>query len=594
MKKLGIFIVALLLMSSFASAGFWDLITGKATGPTIVGTACTSNSQCPSGQTCQACPSGATCTSVKICLAAAGTTPAAPAAVPDDFPLGSSVIELCRYSEGPYGTTAGRGDRYQRAYSKNTLRLVQRDEYTFEATDIKSDGTLTLKVTKEEGVSGPKKGPYTLTLTEDAGKVYFGNFEGFPAGQRLDLVKYPGITEHQYLKSRGTMLGGYNRMDGKCASFLVAPSSWENINLPFDTPFGTVVSTGNGDGIANVQFKNGLRYSVRSTGSLNEDSASTTVVVYSMSNVFDSVEVARDTVNKGESKVIGPLRIQFDGTYRDGSTWRAGLAISDKNAQVAAPAAASAVTPSLVAKTPTVTAQKKPGLMARLFEKKTAANLPAAAPSAAAPAEAATPAGCDIAPAEYSLMVGESIYFNGKKVKLERLESDLVSAGIYVDDEFGVISYSGELNGLNIKVSSVQKRKLAADSSVILVVSCPSSSAIGRPVVPSTGAAGCELVDVGSIEYATKTGNDVCLTKGKKCQWEFWIYHKMFFDSSNGRCDGKVQMDIPYYVFYGCDMHLASGTGVSCQNEFATKDYAEPMAGDTKSPTNPFQVLCCK
>ena len=44
-----------------------DSTTGGS-GSTIEGTACTTNSQCPAGQTCQACPAGARCTSPRLCL----------------------------------------------------------------------------------------------------------------------------------------------------------------------------------------------------------------------------------------------------------------------------------------------------------------------------------------------------------------------------------------------------------------------------------------------------------------------------------------------------------------------------------------------
>lgn len=72
MKKANVILslVALLVMSSFVFA--------DPPGPTIIGTACTADSQCPSGQTCQACPSGATCGSARLCRpTTAGTVPVA-------------------------------------------------------------------------------------------------------------------------------------------------------------------------------------------------------------------------------------------------------------------------------------------------------------------------------------------------------------------------------------------------------------------------------------------------------------------------------------------------------------------------------------
>lgn len=324
MKKIFVLILAALLVMS-------SMVLADPT-PTIVGTACTSDSQCPSGQTCRDCPSGLTCTSAKICLAAAGTTPEVAASPFDDFPLGSSVIELCRYSKGPYGTTAGRGDREPRSNAKYAVNWIQRDRYTFEATDIKSDGTVTLKITKDEGLT-PKYEPSPLTLSGTTGTVTFG-----PAGQEIKLIKNPGITEHQYIERNLNSIG-YNRMDGKCASFLVAPSSWENINLPYDTPFGSVANIERGSPA--VWFKNGERLSVFGTGS-SETATTTTVTVGRVRE-----NIAQDTLNLGESKVIGPFRIKYEGNRRDRSLWVAALVISDKDAQVvAAPAAVAQAAPA--------------------------------------------------------------------------------------------------------------------------------------------------------------------------------------------------------------------------------------------------------
>lgn len=506
MKKLGILIVALLLMSSFASAGFWDLITGKATGPTIVSTACTADSDCPSGQTCGPCPSGATCTSAKICLAAAGTTPVA---VPDDpnFPAGTSIIELCRYSEGPYGTSAGRGERNPRSYAKATLRLIQRDEYTFEATDIKSDGTLVLKVTKEAGAS-PKYGPTSLTL-DTTGTINFG-----PAGQEIKLVKNSGITEHQYLKRVGGGNIGYNRMEGKCASFVVAPSSWENINLPFDTPFGTVTLKGT-EGF--VRFKNGQRYSVAAGGSLNMDSASTTVVVYAASDVASRTEVARDTVNKGESKVIGPLRVQFEGTYRDGGIWRAGIAISDKDAQV--PAKASGI----VARTASLTAQpvKKPGLMSRLFGAKTAANLPAAAPSTPEVAAAAAPS----APAEKTYKDTTWTCYDGSS-GAEGYKNECMTLPQWQAKAKAVCE--GKCNAAQTKCGV---------SSFTLGTECTAAAEL---TAPSSGRAAGVLKECSMISplVSGKTGVNVCNEAGYPlCVFEFETNTFYLFNTNDGSCD---------------------------------------------------------
>ena len=215
MKKILILVIAALLVMS-------SMVLADGPAPTIISTACTTNADCPAGQTCGDCPSGATCTSEKICLAAAGTTPVAVALPVDDFPLGSSVIEFCRYSRGPWGTTRGRGDREPRSNAKYAVNWIQRDGYTFEATninrDINGDGTVTLKITKKAGTSPADQ--YDLTLSDTTGTVTLGS-----AGQEIKILKYPRITEHQYLTTDNSGMG-YNRMDGKCASVLVAPTSW--------------------------------------------------------------------------------------------------------------------------------------------------------------------------------------------------------------------------------------------------------------------------------------------------------------------------------------------------------------------------------
>ncbi|MFA5887551.1 MAG: hypothetical protein WC852_02480 [Candidatus Nanoarchaeia archaeon] len=372
MKKLCILIVALLMMSSFASAGFFDWITGKVTGPTIVGTACTADSECPAGQTCGLCPSGATCTSAKICLASAGTTPAAVADL--DFPVGSSTIELCRYglNRGIWRSS----ETSARSQSSNELIFANRDKYTFEATDIRTDGTLVMKVTKAEGAV-TTFGPHSLTLNDGTGIVTAG-----PAGQEIKIRKHEGVLTHAYASSVG-------RHNGLCVSFDVAPTSWESTSLPF----GTIMSDTN----PTVWFKDDatgtrkLLFVTRYPGS-SDDTTPIKMTVYGGLRV-DTVLAQDVALTNGESKIINELWVKFDGVYRKGSKWVPIFYIADKNAQVTT--AASAATLSLVAKTPIATV-KQPGLIARLFGAKTVV----AKPAATSTVEVAVPTRSVVAPSE--------------------------------------------------------------------------------------------------------------------------------------------------------------------------------------------------
>lgn len=212
MKKIFVLFIAALLMAS-------SIVFADGPEPTIVGTACTSDSQCSTGQTCQACPEGATCSSAKICtsvLRDGATTEAAPDL---DFPEGATRVMLCtgHIHSGTY--TVGRGPTAPRASAKTSVTLRNRDTYDFEyipGWEADDFNRLTLKITKKAG-SSSAFGPYSLTLNSDSEVTSFG-----PVGQEINIRRIGDVMTDEYIKDQPVVVW---LMRGRCAEFDVGLKS---------------------------------------------------------------------------------------------------------------------------------------------------------------------------------------------------------------------------------------------------------------------------------------------------------------------------------------------------------------------------------
>lgn len=547
MKKLFVLLlVALLVMSS--------IVFAEGIAPTIISTACTTDADCASGQICGACPAGATCNSAKICLIAAGTTTqVVPAAGDANFPFGSSVIELCRYSRGEYGTVAGRGDREPRSNHVYSIAFANRDEYKFEATDIKADGTLVMEITKMEGAAS-KFGPYSVTLTESRDIVTIG-----PAGQELK-VRYRTSESHEYLEeARGGNIG-YNKMNGRCVSFDVAPTSWEDTNLPFGTIVPSYSNT-------NVWFNTvPKRMSISYPLFLNAAATPFNLIVKQ-----GATKVAEETINNGETKVIGPLKVKYDGYYKTtNGKWAPNIYVSDKNAAVAA------ATTSVQAVQPA----KKLGLFTRLFGKKTATNLLAAAPATETSSGSMAEIGTTTS-TEKTYKSTTWTCYDGSR------------SGTYPDTECLTTTQwqikakeycEGKCNAQNTKCG-VNTFSLGKE--------CITASELTRP--SSERAAGV-LKECTVLRPTTggKTGTALCTEKGYPlCVTVLQQLSNKFYETTDKTCKGVQFYDNSYSLFL-CSEIIEPSISDCLNVKDTTSEYnVEPRAGDMTDMRS-YEVVCCR